>query len=310
MKTKLMILFLLLSLLMGTVAQVAYASDASQFAVPKLVVNTSFLNVRTGPGPEYAVIAIVVGGTELPVLGSNVNSSWYLVSTVVGQGWVDVTFTLPRGDFRNVPEIDDVIAAVASAQMATSIALPQAYVASLTTTVQTPLASTTWVAQNVLSVNLRTQPSDDGPVITTLFRDVNVTFPVVGYAYDSVGVRWIAVVVPGVGTGWIEEAKTTVSEATSTSTPTTVGGASVIQTIIPAARVVINTGAQNVRYGPGPQFDTIVIVPGGTTLEVIGVLADTSWYKVRGSFGDGWVASEFVLFRGSFSSVPVINSIY
>lgn len=310
MKTKLMILFLLLSLLMGTVAQVAYASDASQFAVPKLVVNTSFLNVRSGPGPEYSVIAIVVGGTELPVLGSNHSSSWYLVSTLIGQGWVDVTFTLPRGDFRTVPEIDDVVAAVTSAQTATSIALPQAFLTSLSSTVQTPLSSTTWVALNVLSVNLRTQPADSGSVITIMFRDDNLTFPVVGYAYDSVGVRWIAIVVPGAGTGWIEEAKTTVSVATSSTASPTTGGAGVIQAIVPAARVVINTGNQNVRYGPGPQFDTLVVVPGGTTLEVIGVLADTSWYKVRGSFGDGWVASEFVLFRGSFSSVPVIHSIY
>lgn len=309
MKTKFMILFLLLSLLMGTVAQVASASDASQLAVPKLVVNTSFLNVRSGPGPQYGVIAIVVGGTELPVLGSNTSNSWYLVSTAVGQGWVDITFTLPRGDFSRVPEIDETVAVIAAAQTATSIALPQSVIASLTTTVQTPLASTTWVAQNVLSVNLRTQPADNGAVIKILFHDDNLTFPVVGYAYDSVGVRWIAIVVPGVGTGWIEEAKTTVSVATSSTTATS-GGAGIIQTIIPAARVVINTGAQNVRFGPGPQFDTLAVVPGGTTLEVLGVLSDTSWYKVRGSFGDGWVASEFVLFRGDFGSVPVINSIY
>ena len=73
MKTKLMILFLLVSLVMGTAVQVA--SDASQLAIPRLVVNTSFLNVRTGPGPQYAVVVIVVGGLRPQIDGKHVEDS-------------------------------------------------------------------------------------------------------------------------------------------------------------------------------------------------------------------------------------------
>ena len=217
MKTKLIIVLLLLSLVVGTVAQVAFASDASQLAVPRLVVNTSFLNVRSGPGPQYSVVVIVAGGTELPALGSNPSNSWYLVSTAVGQGWVDVTFTLPRGDFRYVPEIEPSAGATIQVQTPLTISLPQT---AQTTNIPVPLPR------------------------------------------------------------------------------------------LAVPHVVINTGHQNVRYGPGPQFDVLAVVPGGTSLDVLGVLDDTSWYKVRGSFGEGWVASEFVIFRGTFSNVPVIHSIY
>jgi hypothetical protein len=31
---------------------------------------------------------------------------------------------------------------------------------------------------------------------------------------------------------------------------------------------------------------------------------------VRGTFGQGWMSSQFVLFRGSFSSVPVIHGAF
>ena len=87
MKRKLTVLFLLSSLLMLSVNQFVFASGAeqvAQLAIPLLVVNTSFLNVRSGDGPQYTVVLTVVGGTELPVLGreqqqdlvSGVNRCW------------------------------------------------------------------------------------------------------------------------------------------------------------------------------------------------------------------------------------------
>src|SRR5690606_30625047 len=87
----------------GTVS----ASDAEQsFQQPIVVVNTSFLNVRTGPGAEYTVLVTVVGGTELPVLGVFEDGVWYQVNTDAGPGWINIEFTLPRGDFSNLPLLD------------------------------------------------------------------------------------------------------------------------------------------------------------------------------------------------------------
>ncbi len=71
-----------------------------------MVVNSSFLNIRTGPGVKYEILITVVGGTQLPVLGVAQDRVWYQVSTVVGVGWVNSEFVIPRGDFSTLPVID------------------------------------------------------------------------------------------------------------------------------------------------------------------------------------------------------------
>lgn len=79
------------------------AAQQVTFAIPKLVVNTSFLNIRTGPGVQFSVLVTVVGGTELPVLGVANDNVWYQVNTSEGVGWVNIEFTLARGEFSRVP---------------------------------------------------------------------------------------------------------------------------------------------------------------------------------------------------------------
>jgi uncharacterized protein YgiM (DUF1202 family) len=108
LKSKVFSLFLLFSLLValsvsGGGVLAAETEQRSQFAAPILVVNTSFLNIRTGPGAHFTVLLTVVGGTELPVLGVARDLVWYQVSTAAGVGWVNVQYTLPRGDFTHVP---------------------------------------------------------------------------------------------------------------------------------------------------------------------------------------------------------------
>jgi uncharacterized protein YgiM (DUF1202 family) len=72
-------------------------------------------------------------------------------------------------------------------------------------------------------------------------------------------------------------------------------------------RVIVNTGNLNVRSGPGAAFGSIATVRGGTQLAVRGVTSDGVWYLVEGGFGQGWVNSEFVIFRGNYSIIPVIS---
>ncbi len=95
----------------GVHVKQAQALDANmQLTTPVAVVNVSFLNLRTGPGPQYLIITQLVGGTTLPVLGTNSDSSWLLVQTPTGTGWVYAQFTLPRGDFRFTPTLEDLVA--------------------------------------------------------------------------------------------------------------------------------------------------------------------------------------------------------
>lgn len=322
MKRKLTVLFLLASLVMISMSQFVFTASAqqAQFAIPILVANTSFLNVRSGDGPQYTVVVTVVGGTELPVLGVNSNKTWYLVTTAVGPGWVDLQFTIPRGEFSNVPTLAPSVSAPPSLPTPVSIGLVGSAATTLIAgTAQTAIQSSTIAIINVTSVNLRTQPAEEAPPIGIVFRYIgDATYPVVGYAYDTIGIPWIAIVVPTLGTGWIEAPKATIQAGTvattvatassASSTPSGVGTIPIPQ--LEAAHIVVNTSYQNIRTGPGPQFTILVQVPGGTELEAIGVTQDTSWYLVKGSFGQGWIASQFVLFRGSFKSVPIIHSVY
>lgn len=68
-----------------------------------LIVNTDNLNVRSGDGPEYTVVGIVDGGTQLVVLGRNENRSWWYVQVGEIVGWVTAELTLIRGDLTTIP---------------------------------------------------------------------------------------------------------------------------------------------------------------------------------------------------------------
>lgn len=218
----------------GTTALAAPTEQQVQFVAPVMVVNTSFLNIRTGPGVQYSILITVVGGTELPVLGRARDNVWFQVSTVVGVGWVNSEFVIPRGDFSNVPIIDfNFPQVVAAAPGPAVVELPDgqgggAPVAAVSAPVAPVASGSPFIAGttsdgkpivisgpnerfraviNVEAVNLRTQPSEAAASLTTLFRNDNFDYPIVGAVRDSKNVDWIAIIVPEFGTGWIEAAK-------------------------------------------------------------------------------------------------------
>lgn len=205
----LLAVFLIAPMAVGPAAALDLSRQA-QFAIPIMVVNTSFLNVRTGPGAHYSVLVTVVGGMELPVLGVAADGVWYLVATPVGNGWLNVDYVIPRGDFRNVPEIDVnfVVAPVIVAYTPVSIGLPgvvadgQGGGAAPFSTVERFRAQI-----NVEAVNLRTAPADEASVIRVLFGDETVDYAMTGRAHDKRNVEWLSIHVPGVGTGWVEAPK-------------------------------------------------------------------------------------------------------
>ena len=64
----------------------------------------------------------------------------------------------------------------------------------------------------------------------------------------------------------------------------------------PTATVTARKGV-NVRTGPGLNFPVLGIAPFGSTLEVVGVSADGTWWVVNvpaAPQGNGWVSEEFV----------------
>lgn len=71
------------------------------------IVNVEFLNLRTGPDAEYAILGILEGGEQYTVAGISPDSIWlYLINTPFGDGWVRGGFTIFRGDYDAVPVIN------------------------------------------------------------------------------------------------------------------------------------------------------------------------------------------------------------
>jgi len=107
------LLTIMLAVIVGLVPLAGAAADSAlpglqpgldqQLAQPKVIVNTSFLNVRSGPGAIYSIVGTLPGGVELPVLARNRDASWWQVESPFGIGWVSAEFVIPRGDFRPVP---------------------------------------------------------------------------------------------------------------------------------------------------------------------------------------------------------------
>jgi uncharacterized protein YraI len=107
--------------------------SSAQASTARVVINTGFLNLRSGPGAQYTVVTTLPGGTELPVIGRAPDGVWYLVSGTFGQAWLNVNFALFRGDGSNLPVIRDFSAASLAAPTATIITAVTLYAAPNTT---------------------------------------------------------------------------------------------------------------------------------------------------------------------------------
>jgi uncharacterized protein YgiM (DUF1202 family) len=279
----------------------AGAEQQVQFVAPVMLVNSSFLNVRTGPGVQYNVLITVVGGTELPVLGRAQDGVWFQVSTVVGIGWVNAEFVIPRGSFTNVPAVDTSIAALA-AQYPAIVGLPDgqggggaapaapagAYgnFTGLTDANGDPIAiggpNERFRAQiNVEAVNLRSQPSDTSPALATLFPVETKDYPIVGNSRDSRSVEWLAIIVPNVGTGWVEAPKLKLR----------LSGA--FRTVM-----VVVADSLGMGDGPGTGSITLPILTRGDEGFLVNISQDGKFVQIELGGGEvGWVPFDSVVTR-------------
>jgi uncharacterized protein YraI len=299
--TVLFVLFVL-----GMIFPSAVFAQQVQFTTPILVVNSSFLNVRTGPGVQYNVLITVVGGTELPVLGRANDNVWFQVSTVVGIGWVNAEFVLPRGTFENVPVVDASVGEIIAAGIPATIGLPNtlgqggggAAPSSVTTTGQggggvsgvlpgvtdqygNPIAiggpnERFRAVINVEAVDLRDQPQADARALITLYRDDTKDYPIVGVSRDRDGVEWFALIVPNVGTGWVEAPK--------------------VRTRLSAAfRTVISITARVIQLGDGPGTGStrLPVLTEGDEGFLVNVSQDGRFVQIELGGGEvGWIPWE------------------
>lgn len=71
-----------------------------------------------------------------------------------------------------------------------------------------------------------------------------------------------------------------------------------------AATATLRTSLR-MRSGPGTDYDSLGLVPQGTTLAVLGRDAASNWLLVEHEGQRGWIAAWYCNIRGSLASVPV-----
>lgn len=259
----------------GAPSNIASGTSALPAGAPHLVVNVSYLNVRTGPGIGHSILTAVRAATELAVIAKDIGGVWYQVNTSAGSGWVNSHFTVGRGDFSGVPTLGG----------------PER------TVIEQPLipAGAAHLVVNTAFLNVRSGPGTSHDIITTVPGGAELA--VLSIAPDLV---WYEVNTAS-GNGWVNSRFTVGRgdfsgvtrhvDALTGSTP----------------RAVINTYRLNIRTGPGVGDSVVTAVAGGTTLAVLGKSSDDKWFLVEGDFGRGWLRNLYVAFRGDYSQVQVAS---
>lgn len=155
--------------LLATVCMVS--SPLTLYAQETAVVNSGALNVRSGPGVGYSIVAVIYQGQSVTLLGRNANNAWVKVQTTSGQqGWVNALLITTN-------------AAIGG--------LPLAAVPELT-----PTAVITTGA-----LNMRMGPGVQYGVVTAVSQGQTVTL----LARNS-GSSWVKVQTAGGQQGWISTA--------------------------------------------------------------------------------------------------------
>ncbi len=97
------LIFVAAALLISVLAAPALAADG-----PRLTVKVATLNLRQGPGTNYAVVGKLTQGTQVTIIGRNAAGDWYQVRPLTGgPGWVtgSPAFVQVTGDLTAVPVV-------------------------------------------------------------------------------------------------------------------------------------------------------------------------------------------------------------
>lgn len=71
---------------------------------------------------------------------------------------------------------------------------------------------------------------------------------------------------------------------------------------------LVNTDNLSLRTGDAPEYTLVGIVDGGDKLVVLGRNADFTWWYVQAGDLVGWAKAEFLIMRGNFLGIPVVQS--
>jgi uncharacterized protein YraI len=250
--------------------------------------------IYSGPGENYVMYTILLGGKTAKVTGKSEDGKWWVISVPPapnGQGWVS-------GAWVSVTGADGVpVVPTPPVPPSTELVPPGP---------DDPQATT------IAIVYVRMGPGQNYPAYGT--APYKATARVIGKSED--GLWWVVRLNPkniGVGYGWVLAQYT---QATNVENVQTIATPPAPQTVVisqPANGVPTAVAVENlnVRTGPSKDYPVLGDVPAGSSAEVAGKSSDGAWWQVKiptqyDPTGLGWVEAAFV-YTVNTANVPVVT---
>ena len=248
---------------------------------PLAITVPTILNVRSGPGTEYDIVTTVAQGTQAEIIGIGPQDEWFLVEldSLDEPAWIYQDLTTVVGSLAGVRR-------VASWQVGQP---------SSDTEVERPIAVT-----YPSLVNVRVGPGESYSVLKAVGQGTRARIMGVGPNEN-----WYLVDIDGLDQlGWIREDLTVLVGSLDNVKRITAEEIA----MLPVA--IANTALLNVRSGPDTSYGLVTTISVGTWVEVIGVNAQSDWFKVKynDAGGQGWIYRELTYLAGPLSSVTQIAS--
>jgi len=277
---------ILIGLMISLGATQALAAPPTDIPTYPGYVRAGLLNVRSGPGLSYAVVATVRYGEQVSLLGRTVSADWLKIRLPAGQeGWAVVRYIEASRDALNsLPILDQ--------------GTPP------------PIGPTVTVA--VWRLNVRGGPGLNYNVIDNLWQRDSRTL--IGRSADS---NWLQIHVPSPyptfaeSTGWVM-ARYVWSSVPIPTLPITDGG-----TPPPGDKPIgdVTVSRLNVRSGPGFEYNVVNWLNWGMQVNLLGRNNAADWLKVEwgGYPGQGmptytgWVMARYITSYVPIYNLPVIS---
>ncbi|CAA9551167.1 MAG: N-acetylmuramoyl-L-alanine amidase [uncultured Thermomicrobiales bacterium] len=245
----------------------------------------SSTNLRSRPGTQWSTLSVLPAGLQVQVTDGPIKTdgqTWYGVFRQgYGGGWV-------LASQLNIPGVETP---------------PETTPTPPTT--QFPVGSTVTTTGGTL--NLRSGPSSTASIVNTVPDGRVLT--VTGAPTTATGYTWYPVQSPAYGSGYLAGAFLVAGGTapgpapTPEPTPPPTSGQFVV-----GSTVSVTGGDVNFRAGPSTTARIIGVTSTGQTFTVTGAPTTASgytWYPVRNSrFGDGYLASAFLVAGGSTPTTP------
>lgn len=277
--SKLIMMLAVVLLMLMAIVPAAQAQQATGS-----VANVYYLNLRGGPGVEYARVAVLTNGQFLTLVGRNTDATWVQVVAAPNLvGWVNSRY-------------------VATATSIFSLPITFTTTPPAPPTPQPPVTGTAIVTANFL--NLRSGPAANFDILSKLVNGQSMTL--LGRNADA---SWVNVSVPNVGSGWVS-ARYILPYVPVASLPviSQTGVNPGFPDPVPSGGQtgIVNAYFLNVRTGPAAYFRAFRVISNGEGVYLIARNLTNTWLLVQMADGHtGWVSSSYITTSYPIGNLPV-----